>query len=491
MNVVLVALYRYQNYPVRILHSLLEGLGGITPHAVFFKNGYTNAVKPPTAREEALFAERIRALSPALVGFSVYSPYVSAARRLTAIVRRNSSARVVWGGIHPTIFPELSIPEADAVCVGEGEAALVELTAALRDGKDYRSIPNLWVKDSGGVVRNPMRPLIQDLDALPFPGVSRNTFDFIDHDQLSTPDPALRDPTLSVLPARGCPFACTYCVNSLLRPLYRGLGPFLRRRSVANVIREIREVLSLPGSQGKTVEFHDENFGTDAAWLAEFEALYPREIGLPFKVQYNPNLVKPETIRRLRQAGLHRVKFGIETGTDRVRNQVFGRPGRNRDIIGLMREIAETGVKVRYDLILDNPYDTEESLTETLRLFLDLPKPLRCNLYSLQFFPGYPLTARALADRHIDAAEASLDTLEERMSRNWAFVPKLLPFNRRQQLQNMIWLYTSGGVADDDLRHAIAGGGFASRLHLVLLNLKAVFLGKVQALRRRMRRVEY
>ncbi len=491
MNVLLIALYRYQNYPIRIMHSLLEKMDGIKPHVVFFKNCYTNAIEPPTAREESLLRQVIREVDPKLVGLSVYSPHLAAAQRVTALVRECSGARVVWGGIHPTIFPEQSVREADAICVGEGEGAMAELAAALRDGRDFSRIQNLWVAKGAQVHRNPMRPLVRDLDALPFPGHARDRFAFIDDDRLSRKDPTLRDPTLYVLPARGCPFACAFCVNSLLRPMYRGLGAYLRRRSVASVLAEIKAVLAVPGARKEIVEFHDENFGTDEAWLAEFEARYPREIGLPFKVQYNPSLIKPETVRRLRKAGLHRAKFGIETGTDRVRNTVFARPGKNADILRLMRGIADTGVKVRYDLILDNPYDSEETLAETLRLFLALPKPLRANLYSLQFFPGYPLTARALADGHITEREASLATLQERMARNWGFQPRLRPFNRRQMLQNIIWLYAGGWVADRPLGRAAFGDGRAARLRRALLSLEAVARGKIQELRRRRYSKEY
>jgi len=169
--------------------------------------------------------------------------------------------------------------------------------------------------------------------------------------------------------------------------MYKNLGRYSRRRSVPNVIVELREVLNIPGNKKEIVEFHDENFGTDEFWLGEFVSLYPKEIGLPFKVQYNPTLVKSTTIERLARCGLHRVKFGIEAGTDRIRNQVFSRPGKNSDIVKLANQISEYDVKIRYDLITDNPYDTEESLKETISLLLQLPKPLRFNLYSLQYFP--------------------------------------------------------------------------------------------------------
>jgi len=484
--VVLLALYRYQNFPVRILHALLENIEGIRPFTIFFQDFYTNAVQYPTLKEERLLKEIIAEIAPKLVGISVFSPYLHVAQRITHIIRSNSSAAVIWGGIHPTLSQETCINQADMVCIGEGEGAFTELVMALRDETDYRHIKNLWINSNGAITRNPMRPLIQDLDRLPFPAYGRDSFYFIGSNEVTREDPTLADPVLAVMPARGCPFTCSYCVNSLLRPMYKGLGRFSRRRSVDNIIAEMQEILAIPGNKKRVVEFHDENFGTDETWLDEFEARYPAEIGLPFKVQYNPKLIKPSMIAKLVKSGLHRVKFGIESGTDHIRNQVFDRPGKNTEILQLAREISKYDVKVRYDLILDNPYDSEESLKETIRLLLQLPQPRRFNLYSLQYFPDYPLTLKALADGHIDDEEASVDSLEKRMARNWAFVPKLLPFSKKQMLHNIIWLIAYGHADDKVIEDTVFNCTFKSKGQSLILHFQAYFLGKLQHIRRLM-----
>ena len=480
----MLALYRYQNFPVRILHALLENIEGVRPTTVFYQDFYTNAVNYPTSKEEHLLKEIIAELNPKLVGLSVYSPYLYVAKRITHMIRSNTSASVIWGGIHPTLSPETCVNEADMVCIGEGEDAFAELVTAMRDETEYRQIKNLWINSNGAIIKNPMRPLMQDLDRIPFPAYGRDSFYFIGSNKVIRKDPTLEDPILAVMPARGCPFACSYCVNSLLRPMYKGLGRFSRRRSVKNVIAEMQELLAIPGNKKTVVEFHDENFGTDETWLNEFETRYPPEIGLPFKVQYNPKLIKPSMIERLVKSGLHRVKFGIESGTDHIRNQVFGRPGKNSEILQLAREISKFDVKVRYDLIIDNPYDSEETLRETIRLLLQLPQPRRFNLYSLQYFPDYPLTLRALEDGYIDEEEASVDSLEKRMARNWAFVPKLLPLTKKQMLHNIIWLIAYGHVDDTVVKDVVFDYTLKSKVRLLNLHLRAYFLGKRQHLRR-------
>ena len=484
ITAVLIALYKYQNFAIRTMHALLENMEGVDPHTIFFKNHYTNDLRYPTAKEEELFAEKIRELNPHIVGLSVLSPYAAIAQRLSRIVKENTAATVVWGGIHPTILPETCIDEADLICLGEGEGAMTDLIQLSRDGKDYRHIENFWSKNNGHIIKNPMRPLNQDLDAIPFPAYARDSFSFIGSNRIIHDDPTILEPILATMPARGCPFRCSYCVNSLLHPMYKNMGHFNRRRSVPNVIAELKQSLAIPGNRKKIVEFHDENFGIDESWLSEFEELYPKEIGLPFKVQYNPTLVKPSTIGRLVKSGLHRAKFGIEAGTDRIRNQVFKRPGKNSQIIKLAHEITQYDVKIRYDLIMDIPYDTVDTLKETISLLLALPKPLHFNLYSLQYFPDYPLTQKALKDGHIQEDEASLDTLSERLFRTWGYAPRLFPFTKRQMLQNIIWSIAFGHTEDEIVKEAVFMDSLSAKIKFLYLNLKAVFWGKIREIKR-------
>ena len=486
ITVVLVALYKYQNLAIRGLHSVLENIEGIEPHSIFLKNHFTNAIRPPTATEEGLFKEKIADLNPSLVGLSVYSPYVSTAKRLTKMIKENSSASVVWGGIHPTIMPEASIKEADMICLGEGEGAITDLVTSIRDEKAYHQIPNLWVNKNGNIVKNPLRLLIQNFDSIPFAAYAKDSFYFIGSNTLTSKDPALSFPLLDIMPARGCPFQCSYCVNSLLRPMFKDLGRFVRRRSVSNVIAELKEILAIPGNKKRIVEFQDENFGTQEAWLSEFEALYPKEVGLPFKVQYNPTLINPSVIARLKKCGLHRLKFGLEAGTDHIRNKVFTRPGKNKEMIKIANEIARQKVKIRYDLIMDIPWDTEESLKESIGFLLQLPKPLNFNIYSLQYFPGYPLTQKALEEGHINEGDVTLDRLRERMASSWGFAPKVFPLTLRQILQNIIWLIVYQHTGDTIVKRAVFSGSWRSKLDLIYLNLKAIFWGKHHELKRRL-----
>ena len=410
---------------------------------------------------------------------SPLSPYAPIARRLTKLVKDNSSSLVIWGGVHPTIFPESCINEADMLCVGEGEGAITDLARYLVDRKPYQSIKNLWVKNNGHIIKNPMRPLIQDLDSMPFPAYADNSYYFIDSNKITKDDPLLLDNYFWVQASRGCPYSCSYCVNSLLRPLFKDLGPYTRRRSVNNIIKEIKENLSLPGNKTDYLFFVDEVFGNEESWLNEFELQYRKDVGIPFYVEYNPKVLNSAILGKLVSAGLDTINFGIQAGSDYIRNQIFHRPGKNNEIIDLAKEIVNYGVKVKYDLIIDNPYDTVQSLKGSIKFLLQLPKPLFFNLYSLQYFPNYPLTKKAIKDRHIEPKETEVDTLIGRTTRNWAYSPRLLPYTEKQILQNIIWLIVWNHSKDSIVKFAVFGSSLSPKLCLNYLNLKCIVLGKI------------
>ncbi len=460
MKIILVALYRYQNFPVRIMHAILENIKGIEPHVVFFKNSESNAIKSPSSKEKELFIKVIKELNPKLVGFSVLSPFVPIAKELTKLVKKNTSALTMWGGIHPTISPE-DFREVDIFCRGEGEIAITELVKCLRDNKPYGTIRNLWP--------NSIRPLIQDLDSLPYPAYKRKSFYFIDSNRLTHQEP--RSNYYWILASRGCHYRCSFCANSILAPLLKDLGSYNRIRSVDNVIEEIKQNMNKKTSY---VIFVDEGFAKDILWLRRFASRYKTEIGLPFHVEYNPNNLNSEVLAQLVYAGVEAIDFGIQTGSDYIRNHIFQRAGKNSDILKLAYEINKYKIRIRYDLILNNPYDTKETLKETINLLLQLPKPLFFNLFSLQYFPKYPLTKKLLEDKLIGPEEITTQNLSEKIAKNWNFVPKL-SFVPKQKLQNLIWLIANNYTSNNVVKCALS-----NQFILNYLNLQAIILSRIE-----------
>ena len=98
-QVVIVGLYTYFNVPVRILHHLADRLEKVDAHTIFYKNYDSNIFSLPNEREEKLFLETIKSLKPNIVAISLLSPYILIAKRLTELIKKHTSAIVVWEGL--------------------------------------------------------------------------------------------------------------------------------------------------------------------------------------------------------------------------------------------------------------------------------------------------------------------------------------------------------------------------------------------------------
>lgn len=479
INVVLVAIGSYRNFPVRIMHPLLRGIQGVKVHTVFFKDFTSRFFSHPTQKEKKIFRELITDIKPDLVGFSVLYPFFPMVKILIDIIRNCfPSTLIILGGVYPTIDPEQCLKETDMVCIGEGEGMIVDLVKALRDKKPYFSIKNLWIKTNDGIVKNAMRPLLQDLDSLPFTSYGDDSYYFINKDKLTQKDPLLLDNELFLLSSRGCPYVCSYCVNSILRPLYKGLGQFTRRRSVNSLIKEIKQNLQIPQSRINYLLFLDEVFSDNKEWLDEFCYKYKEEINLQFQVNYNPLDCNEIVIKQLVEAGLDTISFGIQTASDHIRNNIFHRSEKNSTIVDFIKMSSRYKIIIRPDFIIDNPYETESSLKDIIKLLWRFPKELSVSLYSLQFFPKYALTNKAIEDKHIQPIKENDICLIEKTA-NTGFVPTLRPHTKKQILKNIIWLVANNHIKDEIVRHGVFGSSLSSRLCLFYMNIKAVILSKI------------
>ena len=484
-QVVIVGLYTYFNVPVRILHPLVDRLDGVKAHTIFYKNYDSNIFSLPSIKEEEIFIDTIKQLNPDVVGISLNSPYVLIAKRLTELIKKYTSAIVIWGGVGPTISPEDHIKLTDIICIGEGERALEELVMAVRDGKDYKNIKNLWVKDEPKVIKNPQGPLIQDLDSLPYAEYGNENMYFIEHNKLSKEDPELDHHILYLQSTRGCPYSCSFCIETIYHDIYKGLGKFVRRRSVDSIVKEVNMHRNRPNNRKKRVYFIDEVFGSAPEFMDEFAPRYRKEVGLPFDVLYHPKSLKVRTIGKLVEAGVKEINFGIQTGSDKIRNDVFTRPGTNAEIIELTKEISKHKINIRYDLILDNDFETKETLKECINLILQLPKPLTFNTFSLQHFPDYPMTKMAIKAGHVTEEELEdWPTMMRRTTENWKFIPRLKKRKKTrtsqlQRLNNIIWMMCWNHVSDPVVKYAVFGKSLGSKIVFHYLNIKSVILWKI------------
>lgn len=312
---------------------------------------------------ERLFA-RVGRYSPDVVGLSSYTANVDQVLELARSLKgRFPKLVVVVGGIHASYLPQtvLASPHVDFVIRGEGEAVMPELVRALEVGADFRAVKGLSWREGGMVVSNPPGELLLELDALPFPA-----YELVDLDRyyLSVTRAVTFGRVASILTMRGCPYRCSFCSH------HYGYGLRVRKRSVSNVIDEIRLLREKYGVC--EFQFEDSSFTCDPARVIEICAEIERQ-GL--EIIWNCN-VRADTasdvlFRAMKAAGCERILLGVESGSQRMLDAM-----KKSITLAQIREAVTLARKhkigITCSFVLGTPGETRESAEETYRFALEL-----------------------------------------------------------------------------------------------------------------------
>jgi len=402
-NFVFISPYDQWALGVRCLSSVLKGAGhrvriiilkdahhNRNPENLKVDSGYAGETASCSDREYAMVRDLIRDFGANFIGISLASASFGLSAWLTGNLRRDfPEVPVIWGGVDPTLHPELGIEHCDFLAVGEAEDSLLELVETIGAGKDPSRVEGFWVRRDGKIHRNPVRPLIQDLDRLPFPDFERGE-KFLVQDNALRP---LAELYHIIMTQRGCPFRCTFCGNTVLREVHRGQR-YIRRRSVDNVIEELRWIRGLY-PELDFLQFYDDVFTIDTKWLREFAPRYRDEIGLPFWCYAYPGQCDDEAAALLKEMGVACMQVGIQSGSERTLKEIYHRSDPTK-IGATARILHKHAIPVRYDLIAGNPFETDEDHLATLETLLDLPHPFRLNPTNpLCLYFGLPITEMA------------------------------------------------------------------------------------------------
>jgi len=315
-----------------------------------------------------------------LVAFSVNTFEYSWACYLAKSIKKITDIPIVFGGHHSTCMPEEVIANnhVDFLIQGEGEYALLELVRYLEGKMDIEKINNLYYKNNGRIYKNELRPLIEELDNLPF----------ADKDLFYSRLPYLSH-NYTIMSSRGCPYSCSYCHNSYLKKLYQNKGIYLRRRTVNSVIKELKQ--RKQQYQINTVMFQDEIFTMDVAWLKEFSKQYKTEIGLPYACYIHPDHIDAHIIALLRDSGCVSVNMGIESVNERVRKGLLQRFIPQAKIINAVNLLKKNSIHCRGYFIIGLPGQTEKDLIDIAR-FCSRYRFGTPMVFWLSYFPRIEIT---------------------------------------------------------------------------------------------------
>lgn len=311
---------------------------------------------------------------PELIGITIFTLSRNFAYDLIRQIKERTAIPVVIGGAHVSTIKGLALEEtrADFAIKFEGEYPFIELVNALKSGKpDYEDIGNLiWRKD-GRIIENPDRPLLTDLDALPFP-----QFDLYD----IRVHPGHGEKLVPLISSRGCPFACNFCSVKL----YMGRG--YRKRSAQNVFEEIKYQYAKGYHQ---FDFNDDCFTLDKKRAEQILDLIIAS-GLKIKFQFYNGLrvdtVDPNILRKLKKAGCFYISYGCESGNEDILKKI--RKGITlKQVRDAVKWTRDAGIACSTNFIIGHKDETYETAMDSINFAKSLPTNF-VNFYNLVPYPG-------------------------------------------------------------------------------------------------------
>ncbi|MBA7601765.1 Anaerobic magnesium-protoporphyrin IX monomethyl ester cyclase [subsurface metagenome] len=306
--------------------------------------------------------EEINEFSPDIVGISCcFTIGINFALRI-AKKSKNQGYSVVLGGWHPsfTYSEIIKYSFVDVIVRGEGEITFREIVK----NKNLNEIKGISFKDNGNIVNNPIRPLIRDLNKLPFPARKlRNNRAYFQIFQM---------PIDVIETSRGCPFNCTFCNIHIF---YRGT---YRTKSTERVIQELKIISSQ--NARKNVLIVDDNFTANMKRVEEIcDLIIAEDIKLDLICQSRIDVIKknPNVIKKMSKAGFWLFFLGIESFNQKSLNEMEKKV-QFRDIVDAIRILHDNDIIIIGSLLIGSSLNEEEKDTDLMikmvkKLGVDFP----------------------------------------------------------------------------------------------------------------------
>lgn len=329
------------------------------------------------------------------VGISAMTAQLPAALKVAALVRWiNSAIPLVWGGVHPSLFPEQTLRHelVDVVVRGEGEYTCLEFATLARKGDGCRHIPGTFCKEGDRLIENPARGFAE-LEKLPFFDFSLlNIEDYILKDRTDVGGKNLRDGpkrrSLPILSGLGCPYHCAFCIESIMKKKYR-------TRSAESLISEVER---LKGKyNANDISFIDDLFFADRKRLMRFlDLLEEHRLNISWGANvranyFNEKYLNLNLLKRIRYLGCYHLGLGAESGSERILRKIDKQINKQQ-VINAAKWCKQTNINVGFSFMIGLPGETKEEMKETVKFAFDLieENPKNSNIIGPNVFRPYP-----------------------------------------------------------------------------------------------------
>ena len=370
----------------------------------------------------------LQAKRPELVGIYFNTSMHADGKRIARMAKEMGSI-VVAGGPHATISPESLINDVDIVAIGEGEDTMYKLTSLLPRG-DLSEVKGIWFKDNNCIRKNPPGESLPNLDSLEIPAL-----DLVDMDKyfnywhyLDCITPKSRG--INIIASRGCIFNCSFCQPTIKKMF----GDRVRYKSPEYLAKEITYYIER--YKVKKFFFHDDTFALDRNWAYRFfDVLEKKNIDIQWGCNSRIDIWDDKIMRRMREVGARCIHFGIESGSQRVLDQIY-KKGIKLDQMDKVIKIAKRiGIYTGGFFMLGAPTETKREVAKTIKL------ALMSGLNEASFSIATPLPGTRLYDMMkndgryiIDNNYTSFDYYKKISYSGGEFSSKMLTFLQRKAL---------------------------------------------------------
>jgi anaerobic magnesium-protoporphyrin IX monomethyl ester cyclase len=406
--------------------SVQQPLGLAYLAAVLEKSGHQVTILDAAVlnlSDEQVVSET-RQLRPDLIGITTLTPRYRTAQTLAAKLKEQLDLPIVIGGSHVTALPDETMRNKcfDYAVLGEGEKTIVELANALETGQDISKVKGIACTRGTEIVKSEPRPLIEDLDSIPFP--ARHLLPPLGKYRPS-PASCKRLPQATMMTSRGCPYRCAFCDRAVF-------GNYVRTRTACNVVDEMELLVKKHGA--REIRFWDDIFNINQQRVLDIsEQILLRKLDVPWTCLARANHMTAQVLEQMAKAGCWQVDYGIESGNQAILNGIV--KGQTLDQVEkVVKMTRKAGIGVRGFFMLALPGETESTMRDTIRFAksLDLTSAV---FHVTTPFPGTALFEIAKASGEL-RADVSYDSYMLGFSDDVPYVPKGLTAARVKQIEH-------------------------------------------------------
>ena len=316
--------------------------------------------------------------------------------------RRRSARPIVVGGPHVNVLPEQTIahPLIDYALTGPGQASAPKFSKFMQGEVGFSDVPGIvtW-KNGGAHFGLPNTPRSRDIGKYPW--------SLIDVRKYIRNDPTVASRTLNYVSSQGCVYKCRFCYE---------LSSYNRKWSsqpAQSLLNDIEKMVREFGVNG--IKFYDADWFINIRRSKDFcDGLISRDLGIKWAASINPNDVvkarrlEPDLMEAVAASGCNRLLMGIESGSDRVLDEVVKKEISKNDVLNVAKEIAEIGIMGSYTFIVGFPGETESEMAETydfLNTLRELDPQPETRVHLFAPYPGTPLYLEAVKYGFIPPAD--------------------------------------------------------------------------------------